>query len=341
MATVLRDAGAKISPEAWAGATGDLAALKSLIDSGVIQKGKTDEAMKFAVSMGHLDAVKFLEGIDGTPIAGKFLAQAARSGNIPMMQYTLDRGANIKTDGGDAMDQAVIFYDQTEAVKFLLAHGADPNRFSRWQQYTLAEATSAAMVKVLLDGGANPNVEDMFGTPLSMATDAESVRLLVQHGANLKPKLKNGNTLIESVISRGLYDKPEVIDELIKQGAQFDPKTDGAGALARAAWVNQVKTMQVLLDHGVDPNSYCDEPYMRTSALRDACFNHSPEAVRLLLAHGANPLGDPRDEFTPLCFALMAGQWESADLLQKAARMTWVRFPSLPRRETWLRSPNC
>ena len=318
MATVLHDAGAKISPAAWAGATGDLAALKSLVAAGVIKKGKTDGAMKYAVSMGHLDAVNFLADIEGKPVAGKFLAQAAQSGNIPMMQFIVERSPNFKADSGDALDQAVIFYDQTESVKWLLAHGADANRFSKWQDYLISEAKSAAMVKVLLDAGANPNVESIFGAPLSLAPDRASVQLLVQHGANLKPKLKNGLTLVESVISRGLYDKPEVVDELIKQGAQFDPKTDGVGALARAAWLNQVKTMQILLDHGVDPNGYCDEPYMQTSVLRNACFNTSPDAVRLLLAHGANPLGDARDQFSPLTFALMAGQWESADLLRKA-----------------------
>jgi ankyrin repeat protein/beta-lactamase regulating signal transducer with metallopeptidase domain len=318
VATVLHDAGAKISPEAWAGATDDLATLQSLVTSGVLKKGHTNEAMKYAVSMGHLDAVKFLEGIEGKPIAGKFLAQAARAGNIPMMDYILSQGANIQTDGGDAMDEAVIFFDQVAAVKFLLAHGADPNRFSKWQQYSLSEAKSAAMVKVLLDGGANPNVEDMFGTPLSMAPDAESVRLLVQHGANLRPQLKNGMTLIESVISRGLYDKADVIDELIKQGAEFNPTGNGASALARAAAGNQVRTMQVLLDHGVSPNAYSDEPFLKTSALHNAAWEPAPDAVKLLLARGANPDGDARDNSTPLAMAVIFGQTENADLLRKA-----------------------
>jgi ankyrin repeat protein/beta-lactamase regulating signal transducer with metallopeptidase domain len=319
MATVLHDAGARISPEAWAGVTGDLPALKSLVGAGVIKKETTDGAMKFAVSMGHLDVVKFLESLNGKPIAGKFLVQAAKSGNIPMMQYVLTQGADIKKDGGDAMDQAVIFYDQVEAVKFLLAHGVDPNRFSRWNEDILSEAQSAAMVKVLLDAGANPNTQGDYETPLTHAPDAESVRLLVQHGANLKPKLKDGFTLIRSVIIRGgLRDKPDVIDELIKQGAEFDPKGNGISALLGAAQFNEIDTMKVLMDHGVSPNAYSDEPLSKSSALHNATWNPNPEAVKLLLERGANPSGDPRDVNSPLSMALMFGQWESADLLRKA-----------------------
>jgi len=55
------------------------------------------------------------------------------------------------------------------------------------------------MVKILLDAGANPDVEGMFGTALSTAPDAESVRLMVQHGANLRPKLKVKATLLEGI----------------------------------------------------------------------------------------------------------------------------------------------
>jgi ankyrin repeat protein/beta-lactamase regulating signal transducer with metallopeptidase domain len=166
---------------------------------------------------------------------------------------------------------------------------------------------------------SNPNTQGDYETPLTHAPDAESVRLLVQHGANLKPKLKDGFTLIRSVIIRGgLRDKPDVIDELIKQGAEFDPKGNGISALLGAAQFNEIDTMKVLMDHGVSPNAYSDEPLSKSSALHNATWNPNPEAVKLLLERGANPSGDPRDVNSPLSMALMFGQWESADLLRKA-----------------------
>ena len=318
LAALLRDAGAKVSPEAWAGATGDLPALQALAQAGVIRAGHTGAAMKYAVSAGHLEAVKYLEGIDGKPVAGKFLAQAAKSGNVAMMQYILDRGANMKTDGGDAMDTAVLMYDQVPAVKFLLAHGADPNRFTRWNEDILSGAKSAAMVKILLEAGANPNALGDRDCPLTHAPDAESVRLLVQHGANLKPRLKDGLTLIQSAISPALPDRPEVIDALIKAGAEFDPQGNGVDALIAAAQFNHVGAMAVLLDHGVSPNAYSNAPFVQSSALGSAAWEPSFEAVQLLLKRGANPEGDPREAQTPLSDSIIFGQNDSAKLLRQA-----------------------
>jgi len=57
------------------------------------------------------------------------------------------------------------------------------------------------MVKVLLEAGANPNVEDMSGTPLSTAPDADSVRLLVNTAANLHHNSCSGQSIIESVVT--------------------------------------------------------------------------------------------------------------------------------------------
>lgn len=178
------------------------------------------------------------------------------------------------------------------------------------------------MVKILLDAGANPNGQgdgnDDMGAPLVHAPDAESVRLLVQHGANLKPKFKDGYTLIDIVTSRNSDDKAEVVAELIKEGAEFDPKGNGATALARAAAWNHLDTMQVLLDHGVSPSAYSDEPFMHCSALNNAANEPSPEAVKFLLDHGADPNGDPRDTNTPLGYAVMCGRKENVEILRKA-----------------------
>jgi len=203
-------------------------------------------------------------------------------------------------------------------VNWLLAHGVDPNRISGWESSLISEAKNAVMVKILLDAGANPDVEGMFGTALSTAPDAESVRLMVQHGANLRPKLKVKATLLESVVNRGLYDKADVVDELIKQGAEFDPKGNGANALANAAYRNQVRTMQVLMDHGVSPNACPGDKYMQRSVLGNAAGAHAPDAIKLLLDRGANPEGDPRDTNSPLSAAIIFGQTENIDLLRKA-----------------------
>jgi len=317
MVKLLHDKGAQISRNAWAAVTDDMVQLKSIVREAVFTNGQKDELMKCAVSMGHLDAVQFLEKITGKPIAGKFLADAASAGNIPMMAYILKQGADIRTDGANAMGQAVLFYDQPEAARFLLQHGANPNQFTSWRKYFLSEAQSASMTKVLLEAGANPNSEDQWGTPLSAAPDAESVRLLVRYGANLHPRLLEGISLIESAVIHDRRDKPDVVRELIRLGATFEPQGNGIGALALAAARDKVETMKCLLDMGVNPNAFVSAPYLQTSVMRSAVVKSSMDAVRLLLEQGSTALGDSRDGITPSCLALLSGDGDMANLLRE------------------------
>jgi ankyrin repeat protein len=273
--------------------------------------------MKYAVCMGHLDAVQLLEKMTGKPVEGKFLADAASAGNIPLMAYILEHGADIRTDGANAMAQAVLFYDQPEAARFLLHCGANPNQFTCWRKCFLSEAQSASMVKVLLEAGANPNSEDQWGTPLSAAPDAESVRLLVRYGANLHPRLLDGISLIESAVIHDRRDKPDVVRELIRLGATFDPQGNGIGALALAAARDKVETMKCLLDMGVNPNAFVNAPYLQTSVMRSAVIKSSMDAVRLLLEQGGTPLGNSRDGITPSSLALLSGDEDMANLLRE------------------------
>jgi ankyrin repeat protein/beta-lactamase regulating signal transducer with metallopeptidase domain len=314
----LHDRGAQMSRSAWAAVSDDIVQLKSIATESGFTNGQQDELMKYAVCMGYLDEVRFLEKMTRKPILGKFLVDAASAGDIPMMAYILKQGADIQIDGTNAMEQAVMFYDQPEAVRFLLRHGANPNHCtSYWNRYLLSEAQDAKMVKVLLEGGANPNSRDSSGTPLSAAPDAESVRLMVQNGANLHPDLGDGISLIESAIMHDRRDKPDVIKELIRQGASFDPRGNGLGALALAAARNKVDTMKCLLDLGVNPNAFVDEGFMRSSVMHSAVTKSSIDAVKLLLEQGCPAKGDSRDGSTPSSLALLSGDQDMVNLLRE------------------------
>ena len=317
MVKLLHDRGAQISQGAWAATIDDLDQLKSLLAKGTLTTDQTNELMKYAISMGHLDVVQFLEKATGKPVTGKFLADAASSGNLAMMAYILKQGADIHTDGSYAMGQVVLFFDQPEAAKYLLQHGANPNQFTIWGRYLLSEAQSAKMVKVLLEAGANPNSQDRLGTPLSAAPDAESVRLLVRYGANLHPRLPDGISLIESAVIHDRNDKPDVVKELIKQGADFEPQGNGIGALALAAARNKVETMKCLLDLGVNPNHFVDAPFLQSSVMRSAVLKSSIDAVKLLLEQGVTASGDSQDGVTPSSLALYSGDGDMANLLHE------------------------
>jgi ankyrin repeat protein len=84
------------------------------------------------------------------------------------------------------------YWWQTEGVRYLLQHGADPDLCDGKGESPLHIALKGGyrrnqMVKILLEGGANPNLVDEEGnTPLGLAAgNAELVRLLLKHGADI------------------------------------------------------------------------------------------------------------------------------------------------------------
>lgn len=316
MATLLHDAGAKIDPVRWAGATGDHQTLEQELSRKTSNPETVKNAYKFAVSLGRLETVEFIERISGKPIPGSFLTQAAKSGNVAMMEYILSQGADLQNDGGRAIDHAVIFFDQPEAVKFLLKRGIDPNRITEWGDHLVSSAKSAAVIEVLLEAGADPNAEDRRKVPLAAAPDAESVRLLHKHGADLRRSGKPGGSLIEQAIMADFNDRAEVITELVRQGAPFDPQGNGASAIVSAAFFDQFKVVESLLTLGVSPNALSNQAESR-SVLASAAVQGSPELLQLLLERGANPNGHPSDSFSPLCMAAMSGKHQNVEVLVK------------------------
>jgi uncharacterized protein len=105
----------------------------------------------------------------------------------------LDPGAR----GGDGFTSLHLaaFFGGPEPVKALLAMGADPdadkdNTFGVHPIHSACAVRDHESVRLLLEAGANPNVRQEGGfTPLDAAAhhdDAELTRLLLEHGAEPK-----------------------------------------------------------------------------------------------------------------------------------------------------------
>jgi len=99
-------------------------------------------------------------------------------------------------------------------MRVLLEHGADPNRTTRAGMTALRFAMAPGRrksprdtleaVKVCLDGGAAVNARDESGTPLHAAAIAQGeavVRLLVERGADLAAKDKQGRTPLDVALA--------------------------------------------------------------------------------------------------------------------------------------------
>ncbi|KAI0272290.1 ankyrin repeat-containing domain protein [Gloeopeniophorella convolvens] len=153
----------------------------------------------------------------------------------------------------------------------------------------LMEGRSLAVIRSLLDGGADVNIKGNLGegTALQVAVsrgNRDIVQLLLDHGANIHaPSLRSGSTL-QDAVSDGNRD---IVQLLLDRGADVNELRGSYGsALERAVSNGNLDVVQVLLDHGADAN--VNGSTYKGGALQKAVSNGNLDIVRLLLNHGAD-----------------------------------------------------
>jgi hypothetical protein len=151
------------------------------------------------------------------------------------------------------------------AVILDLRMGVDPNRFpddgeARGDELDLAALCVAArngniaMINLLLDHGADPNISDGWdGNPLTAAADTDNV---------------------------------VVLQLLVKHGAKINDDSDGSRALWRAATGGKLKALRYLLSHGANPNTVANTGKIET-ILSATEFLGQPAAATILKKYGA------------------------------------------------------
>lgn len=177
---------------------------------------------------------------------------------------------------------------EIEKTKMLLSHGADVNARSSDMRTPLMIAArkpgNSALVKLLLEKGANPNPNShpsAESSPLleaATAGDAASVELLIAKGAEVKPV---GETAINMAVS---MECPKCLSLLT---AKEIDKKDYSLALADIAITGDVNAVKIMLDHGADVNIV--DPLGRTPLMYAAASDNLPlETVKMLVEHGAD-----------------------------------------------------
>ncbi|MCK6501411.1 MAG: ankyrin repeat domain-containing protein, partial [Nitrospira sp.] len=159
-------------------------------------------ALMAAAAADHLEHVKLLvgrgadvnanpvpDGSAGDPIWGGMrtpLMWAALRGNLAMVTYLLDHGAEVNqvVGFGTALSQTG-WRQRTEIARLLLDRGANPNQPEPFSGFTplhwaaAAEESDTGLVQLLLDRGADPKIEG--GQPVDAFLGVPQTAWLLAH----------------------------------------------------------------------------------------------------------------------------------------------------------------
>jgi len=272
-------------------ARGDFASTRMLLDAGADPSVAIPDwggtALIIASTMGRADIVEAL------------LAKGANPQQRDNNGFTALHSAVRDSDYGAEREQRA---RAVATVKVLLAHGADPNARLHQEKPTVralnelefegatpialaAEVNNLGAIKVLVEGGADPNIPTAKGTtPLILASGAgtdvqrarsvdersltvETARYLLDHGADVNAAGQFGWTALHAASYQGITD---LIEFLVSKGAKIDaldtfrqtPLSISLSVLTKEAGANRLQI----------PRRY------------------RPEVAELLLRLGATPL---------------------------------------------------
>ncbi|MBD1891287.1 ankyrin repeat domain-containing protein [Coleofasciculus sp. FACHB-SPT9] len=228
-----------------------------------------------------------------------------------------------KKDVEDFIEAAM--FGKVEAVKAAIEKGIDINAIGSNGQTALmyaAHYVRIPVVQILIDAGAELDIvseEDglgegktalmhVAGSFFATGKRAEMVKMLVEAGANINLKRKDGRTALMWAAMAGYADSTQA---LIEAGADLDARDDeGNTAMMLAEGYRHPKIVRLLKQAGAS------EEGMNEIALIEAASDGNAEQVRALIQAGADI--NRRMNSTALCNAASRGHDEIVRMLIEA-----------------------
>ncbi|CAN5600626.1 hypothetical protein BH10BAC3_BH10BAC3_28610 [soil metagenome] len=217
--------------------TNNLEKCKLLLQYGadINAKSKSGNTPLLVASVGNqpYEMVKFLLDNKADPLATNAahetaLMRAAQFSDTTTLRLLISKGINVNAldyIAGTALTKAILNAN-SPAVSFLLNNGADPNIVDSFSAGSLAYAVLVNdndLTKEILNKTSDVNKADVLGmTPLMWAVYSEydrpeTIQALLDHGAQINTKSKDGSTALSWAIKKG---NTATVALLKKLGAQ-------------------------------------------------------------------------------------------------------------------------
>ncbi|KAJ6477191.1 ankyrin repeat-containing domain protein [Mycena vitilis] len=286
---------------------GSLQAVQALVRKGVQIDALGDEtgttALQAASSQGNVDVVSFLleNGADINARGGKFgsaVQAAAQEGQLDAVRLLINKGAIFNcqdvTDG-DALQRASRG-GHNEVVRFLIDAGANVNARCGYYGCALQAASKKGamdVVQLLLDAGAEINAQGgWYGSALQAAASGGVETM----GIQMIKETRDGAKVERAIMtSRILGDSnTPVVKFLIRQGADVNLQGGYYGtAIQAASSTGDPVALRLLLDAGADVQA---EGGHFGSAVRAAEAESHSDIIRLLASAGAQPSNEVKKQ---------------------------------------------
>lgn len=253
------------------------------------------------------------------------LLSAAQSGNLEMVKFLIDMGADLKVK--DIFQHTTLYFalrsGNVELVNFLMTKkkaSLNSNIGGDRPLNISAEMGDIEMVKFLVKNGANLNAKDAWGnTPLMDAINynkTEVSKFLLESGAaGAKPSAEDvsarsegpiqitGQDPLTNVLLRG--DLSQVKLFFSKKDSLDTKDIFGNTPLLFAAYKNvDLEIIKFLVDKGGDIN---EQNKGGLSLIHYAAFHQNIEEIKYLLKKGADPNMQDTSGNTPLFAAVDSG----------------------------------
>ena len=209
------------------------------------------------------------------------LSCACRSGSVEMVHFIIASGVEISDEIIKNIFRSTILMQNTEIITILIHHIRNIN--NAYGETFISRASMAgnvAIVRLLLERGANPNI--IYSDSIVSACiggELEVLKFLLSWDTIDNPI--SPDRLIEALGKALDHDHLDIIRFLVEYGVEYDTQE----AIRQSVSRNRVQITEYLIDRGVDFLTTTIGDY---TLLTLACYRHHLDMVKLLLSRGAD-----------------------------------------------------